>query len=166
MERATTEGVCGKWERNNTFLLYLVPAETPLSCLLSSLYFISSIICYCLSKKRKTTESTLRAHSSSSVLFELSCFFLLSNPIFILLLLQTHPSSLKVYLSLMPHKTLIYEQLEVNYIFGGSSSLFQLVQRRHSRHQSKLCKVHSVYSGALFINWHTKHHSCNMVPLF
>lgn len=70
-------------------------------CLASScLYFISSIICYCLSKNRKTTESTLRAHSSSSVLFELACFFspLLSSPIFILLLLQTHPSSLKVSL--------------------------------------------------------------------
>lgn len=53
--RATAKDGCRKWECNNTLLLYLLPAETPFSCLLSSLDFISSIICYCLSKNRKTT---------------------------------------------------------------------------------------------------------------
>lgn len=74
----TAEGVGGRLERNKTLLLYLVPAGTPYSPPPLVSLFISSIIRHCLSKKRKTTESTYRSHSSSSVL-PLICLFLFAG---------------------------------------------------------------------------------------
>lgn len=45
--RATAEGGYGKWERNNTLLLYLVPAETLLSCFrISVFYFIHHLLLF------------------------------------------------------------------------------------------------------------------------
>ena len=99
--------------------------DTSLPLSVASL-FISSIIRHCLSKNRKTTESTKRCHSSSSVLSLICLSFSLCYPLWIYLLflflpthfspfflplmfvcLQTH-LSICVFLSLSLHTHLIH----------------------------------------------------------